>query len=114
MLEKKAKELSAKIAVKYDAGGLVYKKEKGLVLPEDSDDEVYAGEYLMRRYDDNRISLEMKDYYIDNKGKATKKMIIVAGIYGSKAEAAKRLKEVKAHAPAAYIQKKKIYMGCIH
>lgn len=114
LLETKAKNLSATTSIKYDAGGLIYNKEKGLIYPEDSNDEIYAGAYAMRRYDDNRISLEMRDHYFDNKGTGTKKMIIVAGIYGSKAEAAKRLKEVKAHAPSAYIRKTKIYMGCIH
>ena len=114
-IEGRAKELSAKTSIRYDAGGLVWDSVKGLIFPGNSDDAIYAGSYHLRRYDDNRISIEMRDHYFDVKpGDISKKMIIVAGIYGSKADAAKRLKQVKAFAPSAYIRRTKIYMGCIH
>lgn len=114
-LNTQAAQLSKLTGIKYDNTGLVWSADKQLHFPEDSDDEIYAGSYYMRRYDEDRISLEMRDWYFDiSPDKHSKKMIIVAGIFGDKKNANTQLKKIKKHFPSAYIRTTRIYMGCIH
>ena len=114
-LDTQAAQLSKLTGIRYDNGGLIWSADKQLHLPENSDDEIYAGSYYMRRYDEDRISLEMRDWYFDvSPDKYSKKMIIVAGIFGDKKNANAQLKKIKKHFPASYIRTTRIYMGCIH
>lgn len=114
-LDALAKKLGEQTGIKYDNEGLIWSAEKQLHWPDDSGDEIYAGSYYMRRFDEKRISLEMRDWYFDVKPvEYSKKMIIVAGIYSNKKGARKQLAMIKKYAPSAYIRTTKIYIGCIH
>jgi hypothetical protein len=113
-LDNLAKQLSKKSGIKYQSD-LVYDSKRGMILPDTSSDEIYAGEYLLRRYDDDRISIEMMSYYTNEHNEIDRlKMIIITGIFLNKTDAAKQLKLIQQTVSTAYIKKIKLYMGCMH
>lgn len=64
ILHKKMYELSSKLNFEVDTMGRGYDKNKGLIcLPENHEDEIYAGDYFPRRYPSDKLSLEYLDYY---------------------------------------------------
>lgn len=98
---------------------------KSILVKEDSDDEMWRGEYYLRRFGDNFVSVEMQYAYMDlalkNNPKEeekfyqdTTKMFVCAGIFENlnKAETiAQKLKEI---CPSVTIITKEMYMGCMH
>lgn len=114
-LENQSKKISKNTGIVFDNQDMVYDKKRGMIVPDTSSDEIYAGGYYPRRYCDERISIEMMWYYTDEQNNDTlKDMIIITGIFGNKEDAQKQLEKVKAAIPTAYIKKKGIYMGCMH
>ena len=114
-LESQSKKISKKAGIVFDNQGMEYDKKRGMIVPDTSSDGIYAGSYFPRRYDDDRISIEMMWYYHDTQDyQGSKDMIIITGIFGSKEEAQKQLEKVKKVVPTAYLKKKGIYMGCMH
>ncbi|MEZ5405079.1 MAG: hypothetical protein R3F23_02540 [Verrucomicrobiia bacterium] len=95
----------------------IYDEKRGLILPDNDPDESYAGDYLLRRdnldYETHQeyLSIEKSEAY---PGLVPNHYIILAGIYKNQADAQKSLKRYQPVASKAYIQKTKIYMGCIH
>jgi hypothetical protein len=90
-----------------------YNEAKELIaLPEDHDDEIYAGDYFPRRYPAASLSIEYLSFYQEGTGKKT--MALVAGIYDNKSGADSALRILRGILPAAYIVESRIYMGCIH
>jgi hypothetical protein len=75
------------------------------------------GEYVLRRYDSHPdkpngyISIEKSDAY---PGLRHGYYIVIGAISSSRGEAQGRLKRFKRFAPAAYVAKTRIFMGCIH
>ncbi|MEI7801674.1 MAG: hypothetical protein WCI97_03405 [Bacteroidota bacterium] len=114
-LDNLSKEISKKTGIEY-SNDLVYDSRRGMIAPDSSDDEIYAGSYFPRRYDTSRISIEMMWYYSNGSmlNTDTTKMIIVIGIFDSKKSALLQLKSVQDAVPTAYIKKMKMYMGCMH
>ncbi|MEP7220674.1 MAG: hypothetical protein ABI876_17240 [Bacteroidota bacterium] len=109
-----AKSLSQLSGIPFDARNLIFTKEKGLHLPEDDSDVVYAGDYIWRRYADESISLERRFPYFNNVRESDPTMIIVAGIFETKKKAATALARIGGIAPRAFIRPTKLYMGCMH
>ena len=66
ILNAKAKKISEKSGINY-RNDLVYYNGKGMIVPDTSSDEMYRGASFPRRYDKNRISIEMKYWYFDKK-----------------------------------------------
>ena len=94
----------------------IYDRKKGLILPENDPDEVYAGAYLERIFhtdwnDNPYISIEKSDAYPNL---IQGYYIIVAGIYSDVASAEKDLKRYLSLAPQATIQQTEVYLGCRH
>ncbi len=114
-LDSIAKNISAKTGIKYETD-LVYDNKRGMILPDTSSDDIYAGSYYPRRYAEERISIEMAGYYKsgDLRDADSTMMTIVTGIFGEKKDAAVNLAKVKAVVPNAYMKRVKLYQGCMH
>lgn len=120
-----AREDAVKIAkasrVPFSMEGRVFDKKRGLIYPDNFDDEIFRGQYVARRYhttvlkgsDDERayLSVERSDGY-DGFKKGF--YIVVAGVHENSASAQAQTKRFTAWAPTAYAKKTKIYMGCMH
>jgi hypothetical protein len=97
--------------------GMIYDK-KGLRLPDDHEDELYAGQYVMRSSNycsegekemENHVSVELSSSY---EGFAPDYYITVGYIAETAEEAEKKAAEFKKFAPGTYVKKTKIFMGC--
>lgn len=114
-LETQSQKISKKTEIVFDNQGMEYDKKRGIIVPDSSSDEIYAGGYFPRRYDNKRISIEMLWYYKDSVvWDSSKEMIIITGIFDEKKDAEAQLNIVKSVVPTAYIKKKSMYMGCMH
>ena len=100
--------------IEYDGRGLIYDAKRGLIWPDDSDDETYAGQYAPRRDDWCRdkacVSVERSEAY---EGFRPGLYIVVAGIVGRK-DAGARLEAARRIVPTAYVKETTLYMGCMH
>lgn len=115
-LDSTAQKISAATGINYE-NTLVYDAKRGMIVPDTSSDEMYAGSYFPRRYAEGRISIEMVWYYAGSAepdSAAAKTMCIITGIYSGKKEAAASLVKVKKLVPDAYMKKIKLYQGCMH
>lgn len=120
-----AKDDAEKIAkasgVPFSMEGRVYDKKRGLIYPDDFDDEVFRGAYVARRYDTTVLagkedetvflSVERSDGY---EGFKPGFYVVVAGILENKSEAGSRANRFRPWAATAYVKKARIYMGCLH
>ena len=116
-LHKLSKKIGKVTGENYYSNGLVYDKKRGMIVPDSSSDEIYAGSYFPRRYAEESISIEMLWYYTTPQGSfgsTDQRMAIITGIFATKSEAEANLKKVKLVNPNAYINKVNIYMGCMH
>ncbi len=94
-----------------DTLGRSYNKTKDLIaLPDNDEDEIYAGDYYPRRAVSSTLSLEYLDIYTNNAGPKT--IAVVAGIYESKQSADSTLNTMGNI--AAHVLKAHIYVGCLH
>ena len=101
--------------------GMVYDKKRGLILPDNDPDTIYAGSYVLRRTNTTRvrgqgdeteyISIERSDAYPGLKPGC---YLIVGGIYDDARGAAKALARFKPAVAGASVRKTRIYMGCMH
>eukprot|EP01012_Entosiphon_sulcatum_P036216 TRINITY_DN46111_c0_g1_i1.p1 TRINITY_DN46111_c0_g1~~TRINITY_DN46111_c0_g1_i1.p1 ORF type:complete len:192 (-),score=23.66 TRINITY_DN46111_c0_g1_i1:521-1096(-) len=101
------------LKIPIDTLGRYYNKKKDkIILPENDEDEIYAGEYFPRRNAEENLSLEYLNMYKpDAKAKT---IALVAGIYADKDSATAALKKMKTIEPKAFLLKSKIYIGCMH
>jgi len=101
------------------------KSRKKIVYPDKYDDEIYAGQYLLRRSGDSIVSIEMRYAYIDtltdkDENAKTKfnadtlKMFVFANMYDNKKQADSLLRLLKPKFKQANIIPNKMYMGCMH
>lgn len=104
----------------YSSRGMVFDTARGLIWPDNYEDEIYAGSYSGRRYTDECggdvhacLTIEKSDFYA---GMQPGYYIVVAGIYdeGDKSGANSQLQKLKKIVPDAYLKSTKIYMGCMH
>jgi hypothetical protein len=120
-VQKQALVISAASKKPFSMQGQIYDKKKGLRLPEDSPDEMYAGSYVHRRYNtasmkDNDeaveyISIERSEAY---PGFTPGFYIVVGGIYDTKEEAKTALAKFMPIVADAYTKQTEIFMGCMH
>ncbi len=103
----------------FSMNGMIF-DEKGLHLPDNDPDQIYAGEYLLRRFntasvgDDlvqEHVSIEKSGSYT---GFASGDYLIVASVSDSAKEAAEWRKRFRKIAPKAYVKKTPIFLGCLH
>ncbi len=80
ILHRKMFDLSRKFNIPIDTMGRFYNKTKNLIaLPDNADDEIYAGDYYPRRFPSDNLSLEYLDFYQRQAGGKT--IALVTGIY---------------------------------
>lgn len=116
-----AKKISKASGVAFSMEGRVFDKKRGLIYPDNFDDEVFRGQYVARREhvtvlpgensEREYLSVERSDGY---DGFKKGYYIVVAGIHSSPAAAQTQVKKFTAWAPTAYAKKTRIYMGCMH
>jgi len=112
-LHKKMFELNAEYRITIDTLGRYYNKaKKQIVLPDNDEDEMYAGDYFPRRYPSENLSLEYLNFYIRTADKKT--IALVSGIYQFEKSADSLLNIIKKTDKKAYKLKSQIYVGCMH
>jgi hypothetical protein len=99
--------------MKVDTMGRFFNKiTKRLILPEDSEDEIYAGDYMPRRDASSALSIEYYGFYTPTANDNA--FALVAGIYPKKKEAMKVESRLKKGYSSCFLIESKIFMGCMH
>lgn len=115
-----AEKIAKATGVPFSMEGRVFDAKRGLIYPDNFEDEVFRGAYVARRYDTTVLrgdqetpflSVERSDGY---QGFKPGFYMVVAGIQESKAAAEQQAKRFRAWAPTSYVKKTSIYMGCMH
>lgn len=104
---------------KIDFLGRIYKPNRGIILPDSCDDDMYCGKYYPRRpfSDQNFVSIEMQYAYEENKkwtDRDTLKMIVFANIFSSQTSADSVVKILTPKIKTARTLKEELYLGCMH
>lgn len=112
--------ISHRFHISIDTLGRYYNPHThAIVVPEDDEDEIYRGSYYPRRFESLSLSIENAGYYDAAKKfkeptQYPAQMILVAGMYAQR-ERADSLRNVLVEAyPQTFVQKSKIYTGCMH
>ena len=114
-LRKKMFDINEKLKTVIDTMGRGFNREKNLIcLPENDEDEIYAGDYFPRRYPSETLSLEYLVYYTNGKKPTEGTIALVTIITDNKEKADKKLAAIKKYSDKAFIVNSKIYMGCMH
>ena len=114
-LRKKMFGINEKLKTEIDTMGRGFNREKNLIcLPENDEDEIYAGDYFPRRYPSETLSLEYLVYYTNGKKPTEGTIALVTIITDNKEKADKKLAEIKKYSDKAFIVNSQIYMGCMH
>jgi len=125
-LRKVALETSELLNFKFDTLDRYFNKtRKKIVLPDNYEDDMWAGEYYFRRFRDSVVSIEMRSAYIDtltqkNEKAMTKfysdtlKMFVFANMYNTKKQADSLSKILKPKFKQTTVIPTEIYMGCMH
>ncbi|MGN8070529.1 hypothetical protein [Mucilaginibacter sp. 22184] len=105
-------DLNKSLNILIDTMDRGYNKTKDLIaLPDNYDDEMYAGDYYPRRSVSDFLSLEYLNQY---KSDAKEKTIaLVRGIYETKTSADSALLAM-GQSKTAFSFKAKVYVGCMH
>lgn len=113
LLQQKMLRLSTTYNIPIDTLGRYYNAGKDLIaLPDEDEDEMYAGSYYPRRETSEYLSLEYLNYYQETAPEKT--IALVRGIYGSETDAQEKLAALKPNVPTAFKMQARIYMGCMH
>ncbi len=94
---------------------LYYDKERNLMcIPEDDEDDIFAGTYMLRRYPSEGLSLEYLSYYQNGVPAEETTIALVSLISTDQSETMLHLEKIKAFAPKAFVLNARIYVGCMH
>jgi hypothetical protein len=106
-------ETNRKSGILIDSMERTYNKEKNLIaLPDNDEDELYAGNYFPRRFPSEYLSLEYLRFYKPHS--AEKTIALVTGIYEQEKAAESALLALKKTEKKAFKIKAEVYIGCIH
>lgn len=106
-------QVAKQLVLPIDTMGRGYDRAKNLIaLPEDDEDEIYAGDYYPRRFPGLSLSIEYMNVYHGASGEKT--MALVAGICTTTTEADSLLRLLRPAAPSSFIKPATIYIGCMH
>lgn len=114
-----ARSLSARSGLPYGDRGMIHDKKRGLIWPDNSSDEMWAGRYAPRRYDDECniagsgpcLTVERSGAY---EGFTPGLYIVVSGILDRSEDRATRLAAAREVVPGAYVKQTTVYLGCTH
>lgn len=113
LLHAKMFKLSKKYNLAIDTMGRYYNTTKNLIaLPDNDEDEIYAGDYYPRRFPSETLSLEYLNLYHSPSGEKT--IALVTGIFETEKSADSALAILKRLEKKAFIAKANIYIGCMH
>ncbi|HOS48742.1 MAG TPA: hypothetical protein PLG57_08905 [Bacteroidia bacterium] len=105
--------LNDKVKLPIDSMGRFYNRKKDLIaLPDNDEDEIYAGDYYPRRFESDYLSIEYLKYYTS--ASQEKMMSIVAGIFIDESSADSVLTQIRNYKSSAYKIQANLYTGCIH
>lgn len=119
-LNREMKKLSKSFDLEMDTLGRYYNtKRNEIILPEDDEDEIYAGAYYPRRFESKSLSIEYASYFTEEEQfqepkKFPAQMILVAGMFYEKQSADSLMRVLKPKYSKVHIQKAKVYVGCMH
>jgi hypothetical protein len=110
-----AKSYGHEAGIPYDTRGMVFDDERGLIWPDNDEDDIWAGQYAPRRDDtagcpSGCVTVERSSAYTNFEPGL---YIVVAGIV-DREEARERLTMARRYAPYAYVKQTVLYMGCMH
>ena len=112
-LHKKMFDLNSKLKIPIDTMGRFYNKTKNLIaLPDNDEDEIYAGDYFPRRFPSDNLSLEYFNFYQQHAGEKT--IALVSGIYKTEKSADSALTVLHKTDNKVFKIKADLFMGCIH
>lgn len=113
VLQKEMYRLNQLLDIPIDTMGRYFNKSKNLIaLPDDDEDEIYAGDYFPRRFPSENMSLEYLDFYKKESGENT--IALVTGIYENEASADSSVNLISEVAKKTFKIKAYIYVGCMH
>lgn len=113
LLHKKMFEAHHKLTIPIDTMGRYYNPTKDLIaLPEDDEDELYAGDYFPRRFPSETLSLEYLSLYKNNSNEKT--IGVVSGIFEQETKADSSLKKIQKVFPKTFKLKTEMFVGCLH
>ena len=113
LLHKKMSELHTRFSIPVDTMGRFYNREKDLIaLPDDHEDEIYAGDYFPRRFPSDNLSLEYLQFYQKEAGEKT--MALVAGIYEAGLSADSVITVLQQTEKNIFKIQANLYIGCMH
>lgn len=113
VLHKKMLGINRGLHIPIDTMGRFYNKTKNMIaLPDDADDEIYAGDYFPRRFPAENLSLEYLDFYQPSAGEKT--IALISGVYEEKNAADKALSVLKKIEKESFVIKAEVYTGCMH
>lgn len=119
-LNKTMSNISEEYKLTIDTMDRFFDSEKNLIcLPNDYEDDIYAGSYFPRRFSTEFLSIEYYYYYVNGDypeqgSNAVRLMCLVSMIDTNKEKAEERHKLIKMKYPKSFILKTKIYWGCMH
>ncbi len=113
LLHKKMFEVQHAFKIAIDTMGRYYNPSKDLIaLPEDDEDELYAGDYFPRRFPSETLSLEYLSLYKNNSNEKT--IGVVSGIFEQETKADSSLKKIQKVFPKTFKLKTEMFVGCLH
>lgn len=105
-------ELNKATGIEIDTMGRYFNKEKNLIaLPDDDEDEMYAGDYFPRRFPSHVLSLEYLNQYMPS---GDKTIGLIVGILETEQEADSIMSILKPGVPEIFRVQSEIYLGCMH
>jgi hypothetical protein len=105
--------ISQKMNITIDTMGRSYNEVKNLIaLPDNDEDDIYAGNYYPRRYPSGFLSLEYLNFYSKNANKKT--IALMSGIYENEISADSALAIINKIEKNSFKIKAEVYIGCMH
>ncbi len=112
-LRQKMSTINSQLHIPVDTMGRYYNETKDLIaLPDNDEDEIYAGDYFPRRFPSEHLSLEYLSFYQKEAGNKT--IALVTGIYETESSADSALSLLQKVESSAFKIKSDIYIGCMH
>lgn len=112
-LNKRMYVLAASHKMEVDTMNRYHNPQKGIVLPDDDEDELYAGAFVPRRFASGTLSIEPLSMY-DTTLQTDDKMALVAGMFQQPAEADSLSRILNRAGYRAYVLEAAMYIGCMH
>lgn len=115
ILHRKMVDLNHNLKIPIDTLGRYYNKSKNrIVLPDNDEDKMYAGEYYPRRFPADSLEYLSLEYLTEYQEAGMNTIALVTGIYETEKRADSILTILKKREKKAFKIKANIYVGCMH